>query len=171
MIQYSRGVSDNSREAAAELLLLARNRLRLRLQRLRIEADIEDVGIAGRSGRHRIHQILSNQSERYAAVFGHRYRRPVGLGGDRLLLHAALHYRDTKWNLDRGGGTGRTGDDPALDANPRADLVTGFRTLARGAGDRRLKAQVIADGLLARRGHGIGRGSGADADRGTGQVV
>src|SRR4030088_2218880 len=90
MIQYSRDASDEAerrgvldtrfreyddfvcvahRAPTAELLPLVRNRLWLRLQRLRIEADIEDVGIAGRSGRHRIQHILSNQSERYAAVF------------------------------------------------------------------------------------------------------
>ena len=77
-------------------LLLALDRLRLRRQGLRIEADIEDVGIAGRSLRHRIDQIFRHQAERHAAGIVHRHRCPVDLGGDGFLLHAALHHGDTQ---------------------------------------------------------------------------
>src|SRR6202023_4399223 len=70
------------RATTAELLLLLRRfRLRLRLQRLWIEADIEDVGITGPARRHRIFQILRHQAERHTAVFRHRNRGLIGLGG------------------------------------------------------------------------------------------
>src|SRR4030088_3474986 len=99
----------------AKLLLLARNRLWLRLQRLRIEADVEDVGIAGCSWRHRVHHVLRHQTERHAAGFIHRHRRPVDFGGDCPLLHAALHDGDTKRNLDRRRISSRAGNDATLD--------------------------------------------------------
>ena len=43
--------------------------------------------------------------------------------------------------------------------------------VARGAGDGRLKTQIVADRLLAGRGHLIGGGSGANVDRGAEQVA
>src|SRR6266850_3174759 len=192
VIQYSRGVAGRPRSRSvldtrfrgydelgsvthwtttAKSLLLRRSRLRLGLQRLRIEADIEDIGIAGRSRRHRIHHIFGDQAERFAAGFGHRDRGPEDLGRDRLLLHAALHHGDPKRNLDRRRRSGRSGDDAALNADPRRDLAAVDGAVARGTGDRRLIAHVVADGLLARRRDGKAGSPRADADRRTAQLA
>src|SRR6266849_9947252 len=153
------------------LLLLPRRGLRLRLQRLRIESDIEDVGIAGRSRRYRIHQIFGHQTERHAAALLHRHGGPVDLGGDRLLLHAGLHHRDTYRNLDGRRISRWASNDAALNTDSRGDLAAVQVTIARGAGDGRLITQIVADGLLAGRRYRIGGRAGANAHRGAGQFI
>src|ERR1700689_1201843 len=122
--------------AAGLFLVPHRLWFRLRRQRLRIEADIEDVGIADGSRRHRIDQVFRHQAERHAAFLVHRHRGAVDLGRNRPLLHPALHHRDAKRNFDRRRVAGRPGNDAAEDADPRRDLVAGLGAVARGAGDR-----------------------------------
>src|SRR6266404_5298582 len=117
-----------------------------------------------------IAEVRGDQGKRDVAVLRHRYRRPVDLGGDRLLLHAALHHRDAKRDFDRGRRARRAGDDAALNADPCGDLVAVLRAIAGGSRDGGLNPQIVADRLLARRGHRIGRRAGANADRRTGQV-
>src|SRR5229473_2439504 len=151
------------------LLLLPRRGLRLRLQRLRIESDIEDVGIAGRSRRYRIHQIFGHQTERHAAALLHRHGGPVDLGGDRLLLHAGLHHRDTYRNLDGRRISRWASNDAALNTDSRGDLAAVQVTIARGAGDGRLITQIVADGLLAGRRYRIGGRAGHAAAAAPGQ--
>ena len=83
-------------------------------------------------------------------------RGGVGLGEDGLFGHAVLHHRDAQRHVDQGRRARRTGNDAALDPDPRGDLRPVEGAIARGAGDGGLEAQIGAAGRLA--GHADGEG-------------
>ena len=149
---------------------LRRPWFRLRLQGLRIEADIEHVIVGDGAGWRRVDQIVGHQRKRLAAPFAHGDGGLIGLGGDGLLGDAALDHGNAQRHLHCLRRAGRPRDHASLDADPRRDLRAVDRAFARGAGDRRLEAQIVADRLLARCRHGIGGGAGTDRHRRTAQI-
>jgi hypothetical protein len=133
---------DDGCACVAILLLLHHPGLRLGLQRLRIEADIENVGIVDIGRHRRIDDILRDYAEWHAQALAHRYRGPDHRGGDGLLVHAALHYRDAQGYFDRGRRAGRSDNYAALDSDPCGDLAAAQIAVTRGAGDGRLRAAI-----------------------------
>src|SRR4051812_46765759 len=63
-----RSFSRGGKPGDDSLLLLRRLRLRLGLQRLRVEADIEDVAVARSALRRRIDEIVGHQRKRNAGI-------------------------------------------------------------------------------------------------------
>src|SRR5207253_6048868 len=74
-------------------------------------------------------------------------------------------------HVDRIGRPSRTGDDAALNTDSRGDLTAGQATVARGAGDRRLIAQIATNGLLALHADRVGGGTRPNGDGGAGHLV
>src|SRR4029077_16980173 len=127
-------------DGRARRFSLLPRRFRLWRHRLRVEADIEDVGFAGCAWRHRIGEILAHHAEWHAGVLRHRYRGPVDFGRYHPFMDAGLHHGDTKRDFDGRGRSRRAGDHAALNADPGDDLAAGSRTIARGPCDGRLIA-------------------------------
>ena len=89
---------------------------------MRIKADIENEGIARKLCGHVEKKVFTDQAEGATGLI-HRYRSPIHLGGKHPFVHTGLHHRDTNRDFDGLGRAGGTGNDTALNADPRDNLA------------------------------------------------
>src|SRR5712692_187144 len=110
---------------------------------LRIESDIDHVGFDFVAARARYrHLLLDVEPRQIELIFRDRDRNHEKLGPQGLRLCAFADQRVAKRNTDRPRRTGRTDDNPPLDADLYGEIVAAQDAFAGGLREARQIAQA-----------------------------